>query len=357
MTRTLAAALAVALTVSVAAAQPAHAPVDAPMTTNEKAATKLDNNTSAGRAPSVDDEREASIDFAQGNSDLNNGLFLQAVDRYYEALVHWDHPAIHYNLALALINLDRPLEVYDHLNKAMAFGPQPIDLDKYNHAKEYLRLVEGQLGDIEVSCNEPGARVAVDGKAVFTASGVYTAKVRIGIHSFLADKPGYIARSVSTFVGPGTAVRTELLLYTTQELTRYRRKWNRAWLPYGVIGAGALVGLVGGGVELWASSSFKNYDAAVARCSQGNTTPNGNGGCDASASNISRLRNSGNLKQTAGFVAYGVGGAAIAVGVVLAYVNRREVYQISVDELTENQVSVTPMVAPGIAGALIQARF
>ena len=357
MTTTIAAILGVALTVAVAAAQPAPPPAGGPTPTDARAATKLDNTTSAGGAVSAEEERAASGDFGHGNSALNNGLFVQAVDQYNEALAHWNHPAIHYNLALALINLDRPLEVYDHLTKAMAYGPEPLDQDKYNHAKEYLRLVEGQLGNVEVSCSEPGARVAVDGTQVFTAPGTYTAKVRVGIHNVLADKPGYVARSVSPFVGPGNTVRLELAMYTVQELTRYRRRWDRAWLPYGVIGAGALVGLAGGGLELWAGSSFRDYDAAVARCSRDNTTHNGNGGCDASAAGLTSMRDRGNLRQTAGRVAYGVGGTTIALGIVLAYLNRREAYQIRADELGEPLVAVTPLVAPGVAGAHIQLHF
>ena len=355
MTRALAAAFGVALAVSVAAAQPTQAPAGAPMKTDEKAVTRLENNASVGDAVSADDEREARVGFLQGNDDLNNGLFLQAVDKYNEALVHWDHPAIHYNLALALINLERPLEVYDHLIKAIAYGFGPLDKDKYDHAKEYLRLVQGQLADVEVSCDEPGARVAVDGEDVFIAPGKYTAKVLVGKHTILADKPGYNSRIIAPFVGPGESFRIELKLYTAEELTHYRRRWDKAWLPYGVIGAGALFGFIGGGLELSAHSSFKDYDATVARCNQGNTTPNG--GCSVTALGLQGMRDSGNLKRTAGLVMYGVAGGAIAAGAVLAYINRREAYQIRAEDLAEQRVSVTPMVAPGMAGALVQGHF
>jgi tetratricopeptide (TPR) repeat protein len=354
MTRALTTAFGVALTVSVAAAQPMQAPVGRPTTTDEKAGTKLENDASAGGAVSADDEREASIDFRQGNDHLDNGLFLQAVDKYNAALAHWDHPASHYNLALALINLDRPLEVYDHLMKAIAHGPDPLDKDKYDHAKEYLRLVQSQLADLEVSCDEPGAKVAVDGKEVFVAPGKYTAKILAGKHSFVADKQGYNARIIAPFVGPGELVRIELKLYTAEELTRYRRRWDKAWLPYGVIGAGALFGLVGGGLELSAGSSFKDYDATVARCNLDNTTPNG--GCSVTP-DLQRMRDSGNAKRTAGLVMYGVAGGAIAVGAALAYINRREEYQIRAEDLAGQRVSVTPIVAPGMAGALVQGRF
>lgn len=355
MTRPFAVGLAVALTVSVAAAQPAPAPDGAPMKTQEKAGTKLENDASGGPVVSAAAEREARIDFLAGNEHLNNGLFVQAVDKYAEALAHWDHPAIHYNIALALINLDRPLEVYDHLTKAIAYGPAPLDKDKYDYAKEYLRLVGGQLADIEVSCDAPGAKVAVDGSVVFVAPGRYAAKVRVGKHSFVAEKRGYITRTTAPFVGPGERYRIDLALYTSEELTRYRRKWSRAWIPYGVIGAGALIGLAGGGLELSARSSFRDYDAAVATCNEQN--PIVNGGCDKSTPGLLGMRDSGNAKRAAGFVMYGLAGGAIAVGGVLAYLNRRHAYQISVEDLAEERVSVTPIVVPGMAGALVQGHF
>ena len=355
MTRALAFGLGVALTVSVAAAQPPRAPAGAPIKTQEKAGTKLENDASAGPVVSAADEREARIDFLQGNDHLNNGLFLQAADKYNEALAHWDHPAIHYNLALALINLDRPLEVHDHLNKAIAYGSDPLDKDKFEHAKKYLRLVDGQLADIEVSCNQPGAKVAVDGKVVFVAPGTYTAKVRAGKHTFVADKRGYIARSTAPFVGSGETYRIELDLYTAKDLTRYRRRWSRDWVPYGVIGAGALFGILGGSLQLSAHASFKDFDARVAECNSANPIPNG--GCDVTTSGLLRLRDSGNVKRTAGLVMYGLAGSAIAVGAVLVYINRRETYQISTEDLAEERISVTPVVAPGMAGALVQGHF
>src|SRR5258707_3627097 len=125
---------------------------------------KLDKRgTGDYRDVSEANERAASVAFQQANDQLNDGFFVKAADKYREALSHWDHPAIHYNLALALINLDQPIEVFDELNKAIAYGEEPLEKDKYDHAKDYLKLVEGQLADIEVSGDKPGAKVSVDG--------------------------------------------------------------------------------------------------------------------------------------------------------------------------------------------------
>ncbi|HEX2688812.1 MAG TPA: hypothetical protein VHN14_19450 [Kofleriaceae bacterium] len=325
------------------------------MKTDEKAGTKLERDTSGNRNVSKNDEAEAGTLFRQGNELLNNGLFPQAVEKYRTALSRWDHPAIHYNLALAYINLDQPLEVFAELNKAMQYGADPITEEKFDHAKQYLKLVEGQLADIEVSCDKIGAKVAVDGKDVFIAPGKYTAKIRVGKHTFYADKQGYNARITAPFIGPGEKFRVELKVYTAEELTRYRRKWQNTWFPYVFLGAGAVVGLVGGGLELSAQSSYDQFNTKVAAC---NTTA---AGCSTKTPGIASLRDSGDTKRLIGFVGYGVASAAVATGAVLLWVNRRQAYQVSADEVEANQapppIALAPIVSPDVMGAMVQGHF
>ncbi len=335
----------------------------APMKTDEKAAAnEALQRHAAYKTVSKSDEDCALRAFHAGIDLYNNGLFLQAVQRYREALKCWDHPGIHYNLALALINLDQPVGVYEELNKAVMFGAEPLtNQDKFDHAKEYLKLVAGQLADIEVSCEKPGAKVAVDGKDVFVAPGSYKAKVRVGKHTFYGEKEGYNARVTAPFIGPGETFRIELKLYTAEELTRYRRRWDKTWMPYTVIGAGALVGLIGGGLELSASSTYKDLNTSVAKCNaptQGCTVKDNQ--------NLVDMRNSGDTKRTLGYVGYGVAGAAIATGALLAFLNRRTPYQIRPEDRDEEEIkrqdkasaiSFTPVVSPGMTGALVQGHF
>ena len=344
------------------AAAPGAKPPDAmtgSMKTDEKAGTKLEKGNGGKTDVSGADEKEALAAFRQGNDFLNNGLFPQAVEKYRGALVHWDHPAIHYNLALALINLDQPLDVYEQLNKAIEYGAEPLEKDKFDHAKEYLKLVEGQLADVEVSCDKVGAKVAVDGKDVFIAPGKYAAKVRVGKHTFFADKQGYNARVTAPFIGPNEKFRIELKLYTAEELTRYRRKWQNTWFPYVVAGSGALVGLVAGGIELSAQASYKDFDRAIAAC---NAQTGNNGGCP-SGTPLGSMKQSGDTKKVIGYVGYGVAGAAIATGLGLAWLNRRQPYQIRAEDLQNEQeekpsaVSIVPVVAPDMAGAMVLGKF
>ncbi|MGE0551472.1 MAG: PEGA domain-containing protein [Kofleriaceae bacterium] len=376
MIKSIAVAVSFVLGLQLAAAQPRPAPAPTPAPTPD---TPAKPDTRTGEKAGVDEtlsngggderpwakgvppdkQRAALLAFQDGNVQLNNGLFVQAVDRYREALKSWDHPAIHYNLALALMNLDQPIEVWESLQKARQYGPGPLEKDKYEHAKDYSLLVEKQIASIEVTCQKPGAKVSVDGKEVFTAPGTYKGKVRIGKHTFVAEKPGFATPVDAPFIGPGETFRIELKLYTAEELTRYKRRWQRTWVPYAVIGAGVAAGIAGGLLELSARSSYDDFDTRVARC---NEAAGGNAGCDITTPGLTDLRDSGDTKRMLGYIGYGVAGGAIATGIVLAYLNRSRAYQISTDEyrmeqLRNTNVSVTPLVVPGAAGAIITGQF
>ncbi len=339
---------------------PDDAPAPDPKTgTAEKAGTNetLQNGGADARpwanGVSMPEQQAALALFHDGNVQLNDGLFLKAAEKYRDALKHWDHPAIHYNLALALLNLDQPIEVYESLQKATQFGSAPLEKDKYEHAKEYLLLIEKQIADVEVSCDKPGAHVQVDGKEVFIAPGKFTGKVRIGKHAFLAEKEGYATRIKAPYIGPGEHFRIELKLYTSDELTRYKRRWQNTWFPYAVMGGGLLVGVGGGALEASARSSFSQYDKQVAACSMNNS------GCTNSDA-LKQLRKDGDTKQNIAYVGYGVGIAAIAAGAALAILNREQAYEIRADDVSDgeqNQVTIAPIVAPGMAGAMVQGHF
>jgi hypothetical protein len=376
MIKLIAVGLSIALSSGLALAQVPQAPgapktPDAPKTpkTDEKAGSDESLQKGGDQRPwaagvQVDDQKFALEKFRQGNIELNDGLFKSAAKLYREALVHWDHPAINYNLALALLNMDQPIEVYDSLEKAIKFGSAPLEKDKFEHAKEYMLLVKQQIAEIDVSCAKAGAKVSVDGKEVFTVKagepGRYVGRVRVGKHTFVAEKPGYNAQVDAPFIGPGEPFRIELTLYTAEELTRYRRKWNKTWMPYAVVGGGLAVGMIGGVLSLSAKSSYEEFDTEVSRCNAASMS----GGCtDAS---VMSIRDSGDTKKTLGYIGYAVAGGALVTGLVMAYMNRNESYQITADEYRRQErekaaarsaVTFTPVVGPDMSGAMVHGSF
>jgi hypothetical protein len=318
---------------------------------------------------STEQMQQAAGIFDEANAQLDASLPAKAADKYREAIKLWPHPMIHYNLALALIDLKRPVEVAENLEKAIQYGVEGLNgaADKLDQAKRLLEFTLDQLAFVEVSCQKEGAKVSVDGKHVFTVEkgkpNIYKGRVPIGKHTFVAEKPGYATPVDAPLIDKRETFRIELKLYTSEELTRYRRRWEqRTWVPWAVIGGGALVGLVAGGLQLSASSSYDEFDTKVARC----TADAMNGSCDASQ--FTSLRESGDTKRTFGIVGYGIAGAAIVTGGLLVYLNRRVSYQITTDEyrmeelrkqqaLQKKSVSVAPLVGPGVGGAAVMGRF
>ncbi|HTR54722.1 MAG TPA: hypothetical protein VMJ10_28715 [Kofleriaceae bacterium] len=297
--------------------------------------------------------------FHDGNAQLNDGLFAKAIDKYREALKHWDHPAIHYNLALALMNVDQSIEAYEHLQASIKFGEAPLQSkDKFDNAKLYMLRLEKEIADVEVSCDKTGAKVSLDGKELFVAPGTYKTRVTTGKHQFLAEKQGYTARITAPYISPGEHFRIDLKLYTADELTRYRRKWDATWIPLAVAGGAVALGVAGGLLEYSASQSYKDYDNKVKSCNQNNS------GCPVS-STLTSLKNSGDTKRTLGIVGYSAAGAAAIAAGVLWYINRPESYEIRAEDLqnepgTEEataKTKLTPVVAPGYAGAVILGHF
>jgi hypothetical protein len=254
MTKAIGVMLGIVLGLGVASAQPLGGePQPAPQTPTpaEKANTDETLQSGTGDRPwaagvSPAEQKLALGRFREGNSQLNDGLFARASETYKDALKHWKHPAIHYNLALALMNVDQPIEAYENLEKAIVHGEAPLEKDKFEHAKEYMLLLTKQIASIEVSCDKVGAKVSVDGKEVFVAPGTYKSRVRIGKHTFVAEKQGYTTRINAPFIGPSENFRIELKLYTAEELTRYNRRWQSTWLPYAVLGGGVALGVLGG---------------------------------------------------------------------------------------------------------------
>lgn len=294
---------------------------------------------------SKQDQEKALELFRQGNALLKENIFAQAAEKYRQALALWSHPAIHYNLALVLMNLDQPLEVHEHLEEALRYGSLPLEAEKFEYAKHYKTLVEQQLSRVEVACDKPGALVTVDGKAVFTAPGHYSTLVRPGAHTVVASLQGYLPNNQSRNLLPGQTATFELPLFTSEELTHYRRKLPAA-LPWVVMGAGAA--LAGGSalLHLQARDDFRAFDTGITDC----------GGCVPQGA-LAAQRSQGTLMQNVAIGGYAVGGAALITGAVLAFINQPQAYRVEPGQLSLEHVSLSPLLGGGSGGVQASLRF
>jgi hypothetical protein len=296
-----------------------------------------------------EEQKMATDLFREGNALLKESLFVQAAAKYREALKHWNHPGIHYNLALALLNLDQPVEVYLQLEEAMKYGHAPLDTDKFDHAGRYKALIEKQLARVEIVCEAPGARVSLDGHVLFTAPGKSESLVRVGQHTIVAEKTGYVTAQKTPMLPPGVKTTVDLKLYTAEELTHYKRRWHQA-MPWSILAAGVVVAAVGGILHWQAGEKMKEYDSGVSACSMGSM----NGGCMPDG-DLAGKRSAAEALQGVAIAGYAIGGAIVVTGGVLAYLNRAQPYRVIPDR--ETPVSVLPLIGPTGGGAVATFHF
>lgn len=293
-----------------------------------------------------EEKQKAALElFKEGNELLKESVFVQAADRYRKALQHWDHPAIHYNLAFCLLNLDQPVLVYEHLEKAMHYGPAPLEQEKFELAKSYKALVEKQLARIEISCEEPDAMVTMDGTPLFKAPGKYAGLVRAGPHTVLASKEGFITAEDTRNLPAGQITRVELKL-KKGGVVLYKRRWA-AWKPWAVTGGGVLILAAGAFFNVTAASAFKDFDMGIEEC----------GGC-VPMGDLADKRSTGETMRTLSIISYSFGGAALITGAVLLYVNRARPYTPGgAKDEGEEGVSLVPVIGPNDVGVSATIRF
>ena len=301
---------------------------------------------------SAEEQKIAGDLFAEGNALLKDSIFVKAAEKYREAITHWNHPAIQYNLALALVNLDQPIERYRALERAMAYEGAALEKDYYERAKSLMILTQKLLANVEFSCDVPGAVVAFNGKEVFTGPGTWKELIPAGAHSLLVRADGYVTSNVDLKVVGGETFKESCQLFTEKDLLRTKQLMP-TWVPYTIGGAGLAV--IGGGVllHLSAKNTFADYDAGVKTCAASDPT----GGCTMPPAGLFDLKSSAKNKQAIAIGAYAVGGAALAAGVTLLVLNRPQTYRVDAKEVEDDGVSLTPVVTPTMTGFAAAGHF
>jgi hypothetical protein len=265
---------------------------------------------------SESDQKLALDLYGEGNVEFRSARFAQAVVKYRLAVAHWDHPAIHFNLAVSLINLDQPIEAHAHLERAMTYGEGPLGPDLYAQGVTYRHSLEGQIARVKITCSEPGTVLTLDGSYLFTGPGEVDRIVLPGKHQVVGTKPGYLTASETLELPPARITAYDVHLIALRSI-QVARRWD-AWKPWVVLGTGAVVAAFGGAATLVARREIHRYDAAViARCPDG---------CDAmtvsSFTDLASVRHRGRVAEVVAGSLYVLGGAAVVTGVVGIVLNQ-----------------------------------
>lgn len=263
------------------------------------------------------DQAAARELYLAGNREYAESRFAQALARYRDAILRWDHPAIRYNMVVCLINLDRPLEARVDLEHSLAYGVAPLGSEKYAQALTYRKLLDAQLVRLKVTCPEHGAVVTLDGKYMFTGPGSAEQFLLPGGHQVVATKPGLVTASRALTLVAGQPAAYEIR--PTAELAAAIGPRWRYWKHVSVAGC---VVIAGGVISyLAARSQYDEYDRDFAsHCP---------GGCDARRiamfPSLRIGRDRADLEQSVAWAALSVGGAAVITGVLGALLDQPRV--------------------------------
>jgi hypothetical protein len=207
--------------------------------------------------------------YSKGNVEFENARFDAALALYAQALQHWDHPAIRYNMAIAYNNLGQLLDAEDNLRKALRFGEGPLGPRIYLLGVEYMKNFESRLARVSITCNEPQTQVSLDGRLLFVGPGTTERLVLPGEHRIVGEKSGYMTVSERLELAPGSKRSYDVRLIALKPQTRMVRRWSW-WKPWMVAGIGAGVAGLGGVALLAARQDMDSYDAGIsARCPHG----------------------------------------------------------------------------------------
>jgi tetratricopeptide (TPR) repeat protein len=263
---------------------------------------------------SAEDQQAALALYEDGNTDFVESRYKEAVPKYERALVHWQHPGIHYNLAVCLLNLDRPVEAYEHLLAALAYGDAPLGKQLYQQGQSYQKLLAGQVGQLELVTEQDGARISLDGKLVLEAPGSASRYVRANTElQVVAEKPGFETETRPIVVPPGDKATLVIELKPLAAQKRMVRRWHPV-LPWLVLGLGGAA--TGTSVLLWmqAREDVEAHNRYIATCPCHETDET------LIASLAQRDRAMRGYRLSAGALA--LGGIGIAAGVWMVIVNQ-----------------------------------
>jgi hypothetical protein len=295
---------------------------------------------------SPEHQQQALALFKEGNALFAESQHAAALAKYRDALRVWDHPAIRYNAAVALINLDQPLAADAELDSALRFGDAALGPDTAKQAQLYKKLLAGQLADLHVACSEPGAEVMLDGQQLFVAPGDKTVRLLPGAHSLVARKAGYLDATHALQLPPGHRTDEDVKMVSLASLpTHTVRRWT-AWKPWVLFGAGVVVAAVGVPLILDAKSNYDRFDQEIA-----NSCPTG---CAPGAlpTGAVEARDRAKAENGAALAMFGVGGAVAVAGVVMLILNTPHA------ELKRPApVALAPALGPSLVGLTAKLSF
>lgn len=280
-----------------------------------------DSDPPWGRGVSAADKAAAQRLLEEGNQQFLANRHKEALATYEAAVARWDHPAIRFNIVRTQVALDKLIEAYDNLEKALAYGAAPLEDAVYAEALNYRRLLARQVAELEVHCDQPGVELKIDGDLRVPCPAVRKVRMPPGKHIVTGTGPALTTVARDVVLEPGALATVEIHLEpigTANLVTRPR--WAR-WKPWAVVAGGVVLTGVGGVFNHVARRDADEVDRrSRISCTMGCTDEEYR---DLGLADLeSRVRRSNAISLTA----LAVGTVTLLVGGALVVANRPRLY-------------------------------
>jgi hypothetical protein len=287
--------------------------------------------------------------FLEGNRRFRIPLFAKAAERYKAALDKWKHPAFYFNLAIAQLNLGKDVEARESLILALQYGEEPLGAEQFQEAQKQFQDVTRQLGRIRITCSMEEVEVFLDGVKLFTGPGHYEGWAKATSHALIALKTGYYPIHKRVTVSPGELQDADLKLVTLSQAVDASRRWA-VWKPWVVFTAGGAIAAASSIPHGLAARNFKAFDLGIQDlgCVKAVPPP----GCmEAELSNeMKEQLHRATRQRVIAIGGYIVGGALVATGVVLLYLNRPRLAEQSEMKKSQKRVAIVPAMSAHMIG-------
>src|SRR5262245_18157247 len=120
-----------------------------------------------GATPAVPTDKaraEALVLLREGNAKLDQGLYLEALERFERAERLFPSPVLAFNIAQTLNELGRTLEALERYEYFVGHARLEANPDFDRIAHQQIYKLSGRIGRIEVQVSVAEATVTLDGK-------------------------------------------------------------------------------------------------------------------------------------------------------------------------------------------------
>lgn len=282
---------------------------------------------------------EAERLLAEGNTQFVQSNYKQALATYRKAIASWDHPAIRFNVVRTLINLDRPIEAYENLELALKYGERPLEADVYREALNYRKLLRGQIADLEVTCEQAGVVVSIDGDELLECPGSRSLRMKPGTHAIVGKKREFLTSTQEVVLVGGSTKKVAVSLISIEDATVTKRRFDR-WKPWTVVAGGAVTTGIGALLFRQARTNMDKYEAALADACP---PPDGCRSEQDISEPVRDIKSRAELQDALGIATMITGGVALVGGLTLVILNRPRPVVVEKPRLA-------PAIQPGQVG-------